>query len=474
VLPSPPATAFSSEKGQLIFAQSLAEGNAKGFFKLIEQFRTQDEPAYCGLGTLTMVLNSLNVDPKRQWKGPWRWFHESMLDCCEPLELIQKQGLTFQKLVCLAKCNGAAVREFQARASSEDMFRQHLQKALSGEHERIVVSYSRKQFSQTGDGHFSPIGAYHAASDSALILDVARFKYPPHWVPVPMLWRAMMDYKDSVTKEERGYMLLCSAQQRHCYMSILWVPVDKTEADSSNSSSYLTVVDVLLHMLSDEQCATPEDAIRLLLRTHLCASSGISELRIGLCGGCCESQPFQEALEGRKSPVTCNDSTGRTSSCCSSTEGPKEEGLESRPRADTSCATVSPFAVVAGLAIVGRELPLGACCGAGDCESNPFEDAKEFGYAHSELAVAQVLAFPLHILKLASKSAGLVSLSKRLELEALPEEIRQEVQQLREMFMELVTEAVKCRGADAEDGARGSGLQPADLLGPPPPPEPPK
>lgn len=39
------------------------------YFRLAEQFRTQDEPAFCGLSTLTMVLNALAVDPGRVWKG---------------------------------------------------------------------------------------------------------------------------------------------------------------------------------------------------------------------------------------------------------------------------------------------------------------------------------------------------------------------------------------------------------------------
>ena len=34
---------------------------------------------------------------------------------------------------------------------------------------------------QTGDGHFSPVAGYHAGTDSVLVLDVARFKYPPYW-----------------------------------------------------------------------------------------------------------------------------------------------------------------------------------------------------------------------------------------------------------------------------------------------------
>ena len=38
----------------------------------------------------------------------------------------------------------------------------------------MIVSYSRKALGQTGDGHYSPIGGYHAATDQVLILDVAR------------------------------------------------------------------------------------------------------------------------------------------------------------------------------------------------------------------------------------------------------------------------------------------------------------
>ena len=63
-LPSPPATAFSSEQGRRRFREALADGTADGAFRLLEQFRTQDEPAYCGLATLVMVLNALEVDPQ--------------------------------------------------------------------------------------------------------------------------------------------------------------------------------------------------------------------------------------------------------------------------------------------------------------------------------------------------------------------------------------------------------------------------
>jgi hypothetical protein len=43
---------------------------------------------------------------------------------------------------------------------------------------------SRPSLGQTGAGHFSPIAAWHDASDMALVLDTARFKYPPFWAPI--------------------------------------------------------------------------------------------------------------------------------------------------------------------------------------------------------------------------------------------------------------------------------------------------
>ena len=87
-LPSPPAIAFASPEGKQLFAEALADGTMSGFFKLVEQFSTQDEPAFCGLTSLSMVLNALSIDPRRTWKGAWRWFHEGMLDCCRPLDTV--------------------------------------------------------------------------------------------------------------------------------------------------------------------------------------------------------------------------------------------------------------------------------------------------------------------------------------------------------------------------------------------------
>lgn len=76
------------------------------------QFHTQNEPAYCGLGTLTMVLNAFSIDPGRTWKGVWRWYSEELLDCCIPLDLVKKKGITMDQFICLSRCNGLSVQVF--------------------------------------------------------------------------------------------------------------------------------------------------------------------------------------------------------------------------------------------------------------------------------------------------------------------------------------------------------------------------
>lgn len=211
-----------------------------------------------------MTLNALNIDPRRAWKGPWRWFSEDMLDCCLSLETIKQKGIDMDRFVCLARCNSAAAEmnrapplqelkagaalplphpsaapqavlssSFSTSTSSADSslislssstaqlqrksspgllteadFRAaviHASQQSQGEF--MVLSYSRKGLGQTGDGHFSPLGGYNSKKDMLLVLDVARFKYPPHWVPLPVMWRAMK-FSDAETGQPRGFIRL--------------------------------------------------------------------------------------------------------------------------------------------------------------------------------------------------------------------------------------------------------------------------
>ncbi|KAL0375552.1 UNVERIFIED_CONTAM: Glutathione gamma-glutamylcysteinyltransferase 1 [Sesamum calycinum] len=241
-LPSPPAIDFSSPEGKKLFGEALQKGNMEGFFKLISYYQTQSEPAYCGLTTLAMVLNALAIDPCRKWKGPWRWFDETMLDCCEPLENIRDKGISFGKVVCLARCAGANVEAFRTDQCSIDEFRKYIMVCSTSDDCHVISSYSRRVFKQTGTGHFSPIGGYHAESDMVLILDVARFKYPPHWIPLSLLWEAM-DTVVEATGLRRGFMLV-SRQQRA--PALLYALSCKHESWISTAKYLMDDVPVLL------------------------------------------------------------------------------------------------------------------------------------------------------------------------------------------------------------------------------------
>ncbi|PNX97948.1 phytochelatin synthase [Trifolium pratense] len=78
-VPSPPAVDLVSDQGKQLFGEAIQDGTMEGFCKLMSYFVTQYEVTFCGLATLSMVLNALAIDPGKPWKAPWRWFDESML-----------------------------------------------------------------------------------------------------------------------------------------------------------------------------------------------------------------------------------------------------------------------------------------------------------------------------------------------------------------------------------------------------------
>eukprot|EP00735_Rhodelphis_limneticus_P011404 TRINITY_DN4493_c0_g1::TRINITY_DN4493_c0_g1_i1::g.7317::m.7317 TRINITY_DN4493_c0_g1::TRINITY_DN4493_c0_g1_i1::g.7317 ORF type:complete len:540 (-),score=17.64,sp/Q9ZWB7/PCS2_ARATH/36.77/3e-70,Phytochelatin/PF05023.9/1.2e-75,Peptidase_C39_2/PF13529.1/0.15 TRINITY_DN4493_c0_g1_i1:108-1727(-) len=199
---------LSSKEGEQMFREVLIqECCSKPALQLLSHYVTQSEPAYCGLASLAMVLNALEIDPGRIWKGPWRWFSEELLDCCTPLEKVKVDGVTMGEFVRLAVCNGAEATQFFGDSFTEDEFRQEIIRVANSSELFMVVSYCRTSLGQTGIGHFSPVAAYHAKSDKALVLDVARFKYPPYWVDVRTLYESLLPV-DPTTERSRGYILV--------------------------------------------------------------------------------------------------------------------------------------------------------------------------------------------------------------------------------------------------------------------------
>jgi hypothetical protein len=70
------------------------------------------------------------------------------------------------------------------------------------------VNYLRKAIGQQTGGHISPLAAYDAKVDRFLILDVARYKYPPVWVKTSDLFDAMNTTDAANDSKTRGYVLV--------------------------------------------------------------------------------------------------------------------------------------------------------------------------------------------------------------------------------------------------------------------------
>jgi hypothetical protein len=69
----------------------------------------------------------------------------------------------------------------------------------------------RRALGQQIGGHISPLAAYDAKADRFLILDVARYKYPPVWVKTADIFAAMNTLDAANDNKTRGFVLVTAA-----------------------------------------------------------------------------------------------------------------------------------------------------------------------------------------------------------------------------------------------------------------------
>ncbi|KAJ2893044.1 hypothetical protein IWW38_003000 [Coemansia aciculifera] len=203
---------FTSAAGRKLFKESLNEGYAEGYFNLAGNFTVQSEPAYCGPSSLAMVLNALEVDPGRTWKGVWRWYSDELLESCRTESDLKANGITFDQFLCLASSHAQVAAKRGAQATREEFLRD-IKYVTQRDDVFMVLSFSRPVLGQTGDGHFSPIGAYHPESRMALVLDSARYKYPSWFGDVDRLYDSLQAV-DAETGLPRGYFLISRRDSR--------------------------------------------------------------------------------------------------------------------------------------------------------------------------------------------------------------------------------------------------------------------
>ena len=209
--PLPPSLiALDSDEGRKLLVESNAN---RDFFALSSQFLTQRSTAYCGVASGVMVLNALPLAaPEAPEWAPFRAFTQDNVFNAETsktvtAEGVSRGGLTLAQLARLLRANHADVEEDYASDSSLEAFRTQAAKGAATADDFVLVDFLRGELGQDTGAHWSPLAAYHAGSDRFLVLDVARFRYPPYWAKAEDLFRAM-NTRDLDSGKSRGWLVV--------------------------------------------------------------------------------------------------------------------------------------------------------------------------------------------------------------------------------------------------------------------------
>lgn len=203
--------AFNSPEGEELLLESEAK---EDFWNLSVQFVTQINQAYCGVASMVMVLNSIGIPaPDSPQYEPYDVFtqenffdNQATQEVLSP-DVVARQGMTLEELGGLLGSYSVEVQVYHSADTTLDEFRRLVVENLDQADNFVLVNYLRSEIGQERGGHISPVAAYNEESDRFLILDVARYKYPPVWVEAEDLWQAMAT-TDSTSGQTRGFVLV--------------------------------------------------------------------------------------------------------------------------------------------------------------------------------------------------------------------------------------------------------------------------
>jgi hypothetical protein len=210
-LPTPPElTPLISPEGQ---SRLLDSAFKQAYWPLSILFETQKNQAYCAVASAVIVLNALGVPrPKANAYPDFPFFtQDDFFAQVDPAlanpDTVAKEGMTLPQLAAVLKGFPVTVDPYFGQDLSLDRFRALLKQGVDSPTRMALVNFDRKLIHEIGGGHWSPAAAYHAPSDSILLMDVARYKYPPVWVTAPDLHQAIQTV-DSTSQRSRGLILI--------------------------------------------------------------------------------------------------------------------------------------------------------------------------------------------------------------------------------------------------------------------------
>jgi Phytochelatin synthase len=201
---------WDSPAGKTLHSRIPADAD---YWQLIPNFAVQSTQSYCSVASAITVLNSMPIaKPVDPAYAPYAYFTQSNFFTPQVSKIISAQavlemGMTRGEMVKVLTAEGVHVTTIAGDSINDKALRTLLKKALGDDGQYVLVNYLRAKLAQAGAGHWSVLAAYDAKSDKVLILDVAKYKYPPVWISTIMLLDAI-NTLDSTSMQSRGLVLV--------------------------------------------------------------------------------------------------------------------------------------------------------------------------------------------------------------------------------------------------------------------------
>ena len=208
---SEPAVVYwDSAEGRTIRARMPADAD---YWQLAPNFSAQITQSYCSVASAITVLNSMPIaKPVDPTYAPYPYFTQRNFFTPAVAKVISPQtvlamGMTREEMAETLSRQGVKATSIAGDTFTEESLRALLKKALGDDGQFVLANYYRASLGQVGGGHWSALAAYDAQSDSVLILDVAKYKYPPAWVSISLLRQAIAT-TDTTSNKARGLVVV--------------------------------------------------------------------------------------------------------------------------------------------------------------------------------------------------------------------------------------------------------------------------
>jgi hypothetical protein len=210
-LPVPPnLVALTQPEGQ---TRLMSAADKQSYWPLAQYFETQKNEAYCSVASSVMALNALGIRRPESTQYPdfpyfsQQDFFRSVDPQVATAAQVSREGMTLDQLSAVLSEFPVDVQKYHAGDLTLAQFRDLIRRTTAQSDRFALVNFHRVEIGEEGGGHWSPVAAFDTASESALVLDVARYKYPAVWVPIAQLY-AGSQAVDNVSGLSRGIVVV--------------------------------------------------------------------------------------------------------------------------------------------------------------------------------------------------------------------------------------------------------------------------